>query len=269
MTKRDALTLYRGTQAPEVKGVREALSYTPSLPVAIIWSSHPGDEWGREGPHFLPGSTVHTAKLNTNKTLELSEYPHTTFESILKKLRYGKRGGIANDEAVKILTYLHHRLIGRAKGGEFKYIVLDAEGEPEDPWDVPLSFATPITLISRLRDDFEYADSSEEALELAGRLEADTFIFADAPAVKRAALKMGYEVLWYPDVFEGGEYAVPKLLGMNVGDLQGVSMDYDIEDEEIPTHDTWRPLIADAIVTVESVRAQELLERMDLAELRK
>lgn len=265
------MELYRGTQTSSVKGVREALSYTPSLPVAIIWSAHPGDTWGNLAPHFLPTSTVHRAKLNTKKILELSEYTHATFGRILRKLKYGRPGGIDDREALKILQYMHNRIIGKARGGEFKYAVLDEEGEHLDPEEVPLSFTDPVTLISEVKDEFQSAsfDGIKEALTVADRIEADTFIFADAPAVTRAALKLGYEVMWYPDVFAGGEFGAPPLLGMNVEDLQGVEMDYDIEDDEIATHDTYRPLVEGAVIPVESVLTSELLREVDASELKR
>jgi len=261
------MDLYRGTQTPGAKGVRGARSYTPSLPVAIIWSAEPSDSWSsREAKaKVLPTSTVEFARLNTGKILELSDYTYITYAEILKLLKYKKRGGIDQDEALKILKYLHNRITGMARGGEFKYTVTDSEGEPLDPNSVPFSFTSPMTLISEFKDEFEWDGS----LDTAEHLTADTFIFADAPAVQRAALKLGYEVLMYPDVFAGGEFVAEKLLGIEVYDLKGVEEDRDLDGEYIPTHETFRPLVEGAVVPVQAVLTSELLREVDMSELKR
>jgi len=258
------MELYRGTRREEVKGVRKSVSYTPSLPVAIIWSSRPPDVWGQREASFLPTSTVHIARLNTDKILELSSDNHDSFLQILRALKYGVRGGLDHDEMLKILQYLHNRLIGRAKGGEFSYRV---EGIEEE--DIPFSLMDPKTTISELKWELEGISDKKEVEQEADRLIADTFIFADAPAVQRAAVNLGYKALYYPDVFQGGEFVAPKLLGIDVYGLQGVERQWDLEMEKVPVHETYRPLVAGAIIPVESVLTRDLLATVSAEQLEK
>jgi hypothetical protein len=75
------------------------------------------------------------------------------------------------------------------------------------------------------------------------RLQADTFIFADAPAVQRAARVAGYDCIVYSDVFEGGRHASEVLLGVDVEELPGIDLDEDLEDDLVVVHDTYRPLV--------------------------
>lgn len=256
------MILYRGTQTPEVKGHLKSASYTPSLPAAIIYSARPGP-WGTD-PEFLSTSTVHIARLETDKILELSPYADTSFQDILRLLRYEKKNGIDIDEAVKILQYMHNRILGRTQGGEFKYKVVDDFGHELDPDDVPFSLTMPETLISQFKDDFELEQSIDEAET---SLVADSFIFADAPAVGRAARKLGYEAIKYPDVFAGAEGVSEKLLGIPVDRLQGIREEEDIDYDPVPMHDTIRTLVEGAVVPVESIPTLKLLKRLDKADL--
>lgn len=263
------MMLSRGTQKPDDKGIRGAASYTPSLPVAIIWSAVPGDMWARKPAHFLPTSTIQFARLKTGegRILRLSDSNYESFAEILGLLKYGERGGIDQDEAVKILQYMHNRIIGRARGGEFRYIVLDEDGRPEDEGALPLSFTNPMTLIGELKDAFEW-DDRHFLVSHANRLTADTYIFADAPAVQRAAVKLGYEAISYPDLFVGGESAAKQLLDMEIEDLQGIQMQRDIDSDEVPTHETIRPLTKGAVEPIKAVRTLDLLKEIDKAQLR-
>jgi len=251
------LELYRGTQHRKVEGVRAGLSYTTSLPAAIVWSSVPPDKWGQREAEFLPTSTVHVARLNTDRVLELAQGDnHASFASVLMSLEYGDRGGISQEEATKILQYMHNRIIGKAKGGEFVYRVYDEEGELFDDNDLPFSLTDPLTGVSEIRDAFECADNP---LETAGRLIADTFIFADAPAVQRAAIKMGYEAMFYWDLFQGAEHASKQLLGIEAEHLKGVEWDHDIDGERTLVHETYRVLVDHAVIQTRSVSVKELL----------
>lgn len=263
------MMLYRGTQKPDAKGVRGAASYTPSLPVALIWSAVPGDMWARRPANFLPTSTIHFASLATDadKVLRLSDSNHESFSEVLGLLKYGEPSGIDQDGVLKILQYMHNRIIGKAKGGEFRYIVLDEDGYPQDESDLPLSFTNPMTLIGELKDAFEF-DGRHFLVSHANRLTADTFIFADAPAVQRAALKLGYQAISYPDLFVGGETAAKQLLDMEVEDLQGVQIQRDIDSDDVPTHETIRPLAKSSVEPIKAVRTLDLLKEIDKAQLR-
>lgn len=233
---------FRGTQTAKTeRTVRGLLSYTPSLAVAIIYSARPGDAWGQRKPEFLRTSTVHAAYLEVGKTLVLNDHGLTIgLGDVLRKLEYGN-DGIADDEVLKIYNYLHNRLIGKAEGGKFAYNVVDEDGEPLDEGDVPFSLRDPQTLISLARDDFDYS------LEAADSVEADTFIFTDAPAVQRAAKKLGYDAVSYNDAFIGGKEAAEHLLGRNVLELEGITEMQDVEGEWIPSHFSVRPLSVDSV----------------------
>lgn len=253
-------TVYRGTNRPEIKGVRKGLSFTYSLPVAVIYSSVPGDPFARsrelQKAHFLPSSTVHVATVNAHHSLEFPQLPYMTFREALRLLNYGFDGGISGDEAVKILNYLHNRLIEKAKGGPFKYQVLDEDdGEPLTEENLPLSFTSPITLLSEFRDSWAW-DGNLDTAEL---LVADSYIFADAPAFQRSAVAQGYDSLIYPDVFESAEYATEDLIGQPVWDLEGVEEEQDIEGEFIPVHMTLRILDPNIVVETISYPTEEVL----------
>lgn len=260
--------LYRGTQRPEIEGVRKGLSYTTSLPAAVIWSTMPPDVFAhdpkRRKAQVLPGSTVHIAELRTKKVLELAENNYTSFRDILLRLEYGDRNGIDEEEALKVLWYLHNRIIGRAKGGEFLYRVVDEDGELVDERDLPLSFTDPLTAVSEFREEFEF----DPTLETAARLSADAFIFSDAPAAQKVARRLGYKVFLYHDVFAGGEGVSEQLFGIPVYELAGVDTEYDLEDDKVPTHETYRELVAGAVKPVETVRTRALLRDITEEELR-
>lgn len=254
------MKLYRGTQKPKAEiGVRGAPSYTPILEIAMVWSAMPGDMWARRKPSFLKGSTVHIAELNTDKILDLRGLgTHASLGDILRRLDYDRCPDF--HETLKIYNYLHNRIIGKAKGGEFRYKVFDEDGEEElEESDVPFDFRNPQTLISReVRDDFY----NEPTTEVSDRIIADTYAFIDAPAVQRAAKALGYECIVYTDIFEGGETAVQELLGIDWEDIPEIAVEYDIDDEEVPAHDTYRPLAKDAIIIVESKPINDILASM-------
>lgn len=259
------MEIYRGTQHQDVKGIQRVPSYTDSLPVAIIWSSTPPDQWTGREAKFIPTSTVHRATLNAGKMLELSDYNYESFSMLLQVLKHGKADGITTDEALKVLTYMNNRLLGRVPGGEFKYTVRDEDGELETGENIQISFVDPTTIISEFRDVFEWDPSRE----VADRLEADTFIFADSKTVQKVARRLGFDALSYVDVFMGGEFVSQKLLGIAVEDLNGVLMGTEIEGDAVPTHMTYRPLVEGAVTPVESILTAELLLQVSPSELRK
>lgn len=251
-------TLYRGTQRTSAEGVRKAHSYAYSLPVAVIWSARPGDVWSNTKTKFLPTSTIHMIEANIRNPLKLGER-YESFSGlgdILEKLEFETSNGITKQEVLKVYNYLHNRLIGKASGGEFSYVVVDEEGNDifnED--DIPLSFSHPQTLVSLAKEEWNY----EPNIKTANYLIADAFIFADAPAVQRAALALGYDALIYSDVFQGGEDAARELLGKNVQELPGIEIQRDLNGKRVPTHITVRPLSADVIIDAVSFPTEELL----------
>lgn len=251
------MKLYRGTQRKEPKGVRKSPSWTPSLPVAVIYSAVPGDPFSHSHPdaYFLSTSTVHIAELpkNTHVIRLCGNGISCSFYEVLTQLKYGEPDGITYDEARKILNYMHNRIMGKAAGGEFQYKIVDEDGD-----EVEESFSFRSSRISEFRDEMEY----EEPLEIAERLLADTFIYADAPSFKTAAKRLGYDVVRHADVFVGGISAAESLLGCDVHELDGVADDLDLEDEDVPVHETYRPLHEDAIIVKESVPSEELLSKV-------
>jgi transposase-like protein len=253
---------YRGTQLRSIRGARKTLSFTPSLPVAVVWSSHPGNFWHGIKPHFLKTSTVHKAEINSEKQLTLP-WNHCSLSDVLKALNY-QDGGISDEEVRKIYQYLHNRLIGKTKyAGDFSYRLYDDEGEEVDDYEVPFSLRRPQTTISWY--GIEQWDD-DPCLETASRLWADTFIFVDAPAVQRAAKDQGYNSIAYIDVFAGGEPASEHLFGCPVWDLAGVDEDTDLEGDDVPVHWTVRPLDKRIIKILERVPAEEIVETTDLCE---
>jgi hypothetical protein len=232
------------------------MSFAYSLPVAVIWSAVPGDVWGKSEAHFLDTSTIHTAQADESNALDLGGYNFMTMGDILMALEYGSPEGITESEVRKIYNYMHNRLIGKAKGGDFLYQVFDEDEEQLDEYDLPFSLTSPETLISVARDeDWDY----EPTIEVANRILADSFIFVDAPAVQKAALRLGYTSIIYQDVFAGGTSASKTLLGKDVEDLEGIEMEYDLDNEEVPTHKTFRVLDPEAISDVVSEPTEDVL----------
>lgn len=253
-----AAPFFRGTQKrdPSV-GVRRILSFTPSLGAALVYSARPSDVWAnRPKATFLPTSTVYAAYIHSKRPLRLSESLQVSMGDVVRSLDYGKPNGITGDEVKRIFNYLHNRLTGRASGGEFGYKVFDEDGDLMDENDLDLSFFDPITLISEVREDFEW--NGKKHID---RVFADAFIFADAPAVQRVALRLGYDILIYPDVFAGGEYATPQLLGVEVFKLDGVSKKWDeIENEFVPSHETARCLDPEKLEYLWGVSSEKIVE---------
>lgn len=248
--------VYRGTQRTEIEGVRQGLSFAYSLPVAIIWSARPGDIWTGRQPEFLPTSTVHMATVAARNPLNLGNETYCTLGTVLRALGYPK--GISNEDVRKIYTYLHNRIIGKAKGGAFSYVVMDPDGQEYSEYDVPLSFNKPESLIS-----YFARESWDDAPELASAdlLAADVYAFVDAPAVQRAALARGHDVIIYADVFAGGEDAATQLLGCDVNELDGVEEAVDLKGEIVPAHHTVRLLDPAAITAIEATPTATLLGR--------
>lgn len=246
-------TVYRGTQRAVIEGVRKGESFAYSLGVAIIWSARPGDVWARRETQFLDTSTVHTAIVAPRAPLVLSTNNHCTLADVLRRLDYPN--GISDEEVRKIYNYMHNRIIGKASGGEFKYLVVDEEGNERDEDEVPFSFRNPQSMITLAREDWDF-DPGFDTAEL---LIADTYIFADAPAVQRAALRLGYDVLTYPDVFDGGEAAARELLGCDVYRLDGITEEMDLNGRFVPQHLTLRLLDPAAVAGIASTPTAQLL----------
>jgi hypothetical protein len=252
------MRLYRGTQLAKQKGRQKVTSWTTSLPVAVIYSARPGDVWGGTPPRFLSTSTVHVGEMSDDaKLLVLCDGNNAcSFGQVMEELDYDKPDGLTYAEARKILQYMHNRLIGRTTGGSFSYVVFDDEGEPMDEHEVPFSLRDPETLISyAFIEEWEY-----EPEKIGPLLWADAFVFADSATFRNVARRLGYDAVIYMDVFQGGEFAAPPLLGCDVYELDGVDEVFEIyEDETLPAHETVRPLHKDTIKDTETVPTETLL----------
>lgn len=246
-------TVYRGTQRAVIEGVRKGQSFAYSLGVAIIWSARPGDVWAGTHTRFLETSTVHVIQAAPRSMLPLAERNHCSLADVLRRLDYPN--GISDEEVRKIYNYMHNRIIGKAAGGEFAYVLLDEDGDARDEDEVPLSFTNPQTMITLARDDWDF----DPGLETADLLIADTYIFADAPAIQRAAAQLGHDALTYPDVFQGGEDAAQELLGCRVGQLDGVTFDTDLNGRTVPQHLTLRVLDPALVVNAAATPTAQVL----------
>jgi hypothetical protein len=252
---------FRGTQWSDLKGHHVAQSFSPSLAVALIWSAHPGDAFSSHDAlrkaRYLPTSTVFAVEIDAKNKLSVEEN-HLTLGDVCRMLKYGTETGISEDEVLRIYNYLHNRLTGKAKGGEFLYRVVDEDEREISDDDIPFSFQNPQTPISIARERFVYDPSLEEA----DRVTADTYVFFDAPMMKKVALRLGYDAFVYPDLFEGSRYASKGLLNLDADDLPGVHEDYDLRNDYVLLHDTVRPL-DDSIVTIVWQRsAEELVAKL-------
>ena len=250
-------TYFRGTltAAQEQTALGGAPSWTPCLGAAVVWSAKPPDLWssvpGYDRARFVVGSTVTAAKVSAANVLNLGGLDQSLGD-VLRSLSFEEGGGITRDEAMRIFNYLHSRLIGKARGGEFKFRVFDGDGEAMDPQDVPLSFSAPQTLISMARDDFEYAIPGD-ALAEADRVLADTFIFADAPIVQKVARRLGFDAIVYLDAFGGGPGALRDLMGITPEQVCCLTEEDDPFSDDLDAvwaHETLRPL-SEEIVKVE------------------
>lgn len=214
------------------------MSLTDCLEVALVWSSVPPD-WRRTAL-FVPGSSVAAFEGDIDPCLDLGQGSSwMTLGDVLKTLRFGEEAGITEEEVERIFNYCHNRITGKAKGGPFNYIFEDEDGNILDPDDLPLSFISQATLFSEAREDFPFAS---DPMEFADRIKADTFIFADAPAVQRVATRLGYVALRYTDVFEAGPRAAKDLWGGELKKSKCMSETFDLNDELMPSHKTLRPL---------------------------
>jgi hypothetical protein len=243
---------YRGTQRRELGGVRGAQSWTDAIAVALIWSAVPGDPWAssreRRDAHFIETSTVHAAHLVIHHPLVIRE-TDASVADVMEVLRYGKPDGITGDEVRKVFNYLHNRIYGKAKGGDFSYVITDEDGEELDPSDEPFSLTGTSSYILDLRDEVEYTDNDPE---VAGRLHADAYVYFDSKTVQAVARRLGFDGFVYPDIFEGCEYAARDLFGKDVecDEIKGIADDRDVKGKTVFTHMTYRPLSEASVVPV-------------------
>lgn len=227
--------LYRGTQGPSPEeSVRKSLSFTPCMAVATVYSARPANPWVNVmEAEFLPSSTVHAAVIASRRMLK---WPWTAmaFDDVLQTLKYGERDGITEAEAIRVLNYMHNRILGRAAGGEFKYVVLDEflerYEEDEEPWGLLQ------TGVDYFRSEFKY----DPTVEVARRLQADTYVFADAPVIEVVARRLGFDSMSYEDVFSADD-AVEDLLGVDIEQISCVTERDDVAEDWVPTHETVRP----------------------------
>ncbi len=241
-----AVLMYRGTHGTDPNATQlKTPSFTPCLDAATIYSAIPGDEWGRRAPSFLETSTVHAAFIDASPVLRLGgNEPQANLGDVLRDLKFGQPEGISRDEVVRIYNYLHNRTLGRTPGGTFKYQVFDDEGtllDLEDDDVVPFSISRPQTIFSVFRESFDFSRDNEILVEASG-LVADAFVFADTPAVVRAAQRLGFRGISYMDVFEGAEAAAPVLLLCEAEDIDCIEELQDLEGDLVLCHETLRPL---------------------------
>lgn len=261
------MKLYRGTQYPKAKGRQKVTSWTPSLAVATIYAARPpGDTFsGRDTAAFRDTSTVHSAKLRKGaRVLDLCSGQNTcTFSTMMKELQFGEPDGMTQEDGVKILQGLHGRYMREVgwSGGPFQYIVFeeDEPDEPMDPEEVPFDIRHPQTLISyEVLEEFEWRDM----WGVAQRFVIETFALADSPTVRNVARRLGYDAITYQDVFYGGRAAAPLLLGCDVFDLPGVTEGGGIEEDDVPLHQTFRPLNKGTLVDRRMVPLKEVLPQV-------
>jgi len=149
------MRLYRGTQQPEVQGHHALTSWTPSLPVALVYSARPGSRIWRQPPELLEGSTIHRARLPTSaRILSLCGGSVTcSLWEVMSSMDYGAPNGATDDDVRRILNYMHNRLTGRAQGGPFEVRASFPDRVPITEEDVPFSVRRPQTEVSVFRDD--------------------------------------------------------------------------------------------------------------------
>lgn len=257
--------VYRGTQRLDPGGVRGTQSWTDSLPVALIYSAVPADPWSssreRNKAHFIDTSTVHAAHLNMRNPLEITRN-HTSMSAIMRALRYGEPGGITDGEVSKVFNYLHNRMMGKAQGGEFAYVVYDDDGNEVDPQDRPFSFDMNDSLIIEMRDAVRYA--GDMALTVADQIAADTYVYFDAKTVQAVAQRLGFDGFVYRDIFQGCEYAARDLFGKNTDCrlFEGIDSTRDVKGETVFTHRTYRPLVEGAVVDAWAAPVETLLSEL-------
>lgn len=283
------MKLYRGTQRKTLKGIQKTTSWTPALPVALVYAARPitGPLGYMRGAELLPTSTIHVGEMSgRTKVLDLCAYNTSAYETpsvkrtyshcslwdVMKKLRYGKKNGITHDEVMSALQYMHNRLVGRVPGGRFSYVYFDEYGEPTDDEEVPLSLLSPESLISWIvMEDIDmHYDDDEAMADVAGRFVVDAFMYADSFAIREAARRLGYKAIRYDDVFQGGPMAVESLLGCDIEDVEGIKTGYeifaeDLDEEELPAHVTVRPLKPGVIKTVEKIPAAKVQAELTCA----
>jgi len=250
---KNASVLYRGTRRPEVQGHQAVSSWTPSLGAALIWSAVPGR-------HTLePGSTIHAAALPANaKVLDLTRWGISwNLRDLAEVLGWPDR--MTEEDGRKLLNHLHQRKLGRTKlSSAFQMKAYLPDGSEVEDEDLGFSVIMPETFASWLVDDL--GDLDEVSLDDLGRFAADSFAFADSPTVRRLAQAQGYEAMAYLDVFSGGTRAAPDLLGLEIEDVPGVSLEHDLDWDEHPAHVTVRPLVP--LVPLWSRPAHEVLREL-------
>jgi hypothetical protein len=250
---------YRGTQtAQALRGVRGVTSWTDSLTIALIWSAVPGDVWASRKTRFIETSTVHAAYLELRNPLVFTSNSASVGD-IMRALRYGEPNGLTWDELRRVWNYLHNRLYGRAKGGEFNYVAYDEEGDELDSDDAPFSIRGDISHFTELRDEQEYADKQEQ-FEIGDQIAADTYVFFDSKRVQEAARRLGFDGLVYWDIFEGCQFAVEELFGPqeDCEQIEGIDVAPDVRYEDVVTHKTYRPLYEDRVIPLWSEPSEAL-----------
>ena len=250
---------YRGTQtAQALRGVRGVTSWTDSLTIALIWSAVPGDVWASRKTRFVETSTVHAAYLELRNPLVFTSNSASVGD-LMRALRYGEPNGLTEEDLRRVWNYLHNRLYGRAKGGEFNYVAYDEEGDELDPDDMPFSLMGNESVFTELRDEQEYAEGAE-LFEIGDRIAVDTYVLFDSKRVQEAARRLGFDGLVYWDIFEGCQFAIEELFGPqeDCEQIEGIDVAPDVRYEDVVTHKTYRPLYEDRIIPLWSEPSEAL-----------
>jgi hypothetical protein len=251
---------YRGTQtAQALRGVRGVTSWTDSLTIALIWSAVPGDVWASRKTSFIETSTVHAAHLALRNPL-VFKHNGASVGDIMRALRYGEPNGLTDEELRRVWNYLHNRLYGKAKGGEFNYVAYDEEGDELGSDEEPFSIQGNVSHFTELRDEQEYAEG-EQLFAIGDQIAADAYVYFDSKRVQEAARRLGFDGLIYMDIFEGCQYAAEELFDPREVDcelIEGIEIDQDVKYDDVPTHWTYRPLYEDRVIPLWSEPAEEL-----------
>lgn len=246
-----SIDVYRGTQRPDLGGIRRGLSFATSRIVAATYAARPGTSYSDTA--FVSGSTFHRARY-VGRVLCLGRRAVMDLDEVLKALGYGEANGIVDEEVMRILWYLHNRSTGKAKGGDVAMAVFDEDGEEQSEEDMDIGLFSSSSMAKAFSDWWDFSPS----IEMAARFRASTYGFVDAPSVQLAARRLGYDAVLYTDLFEGGEQAVQELFGCDITEAEGIGSGRTIDGDSVPIHATLRVLDPSRLHDVVSVPIAEV-----------
>lgn len=239
-------TFYRGTKEREDRTKLAAKSWTPSIDVAAVYSSAISGDGYVNNFKFVPGSTIHAAEISAARTLDYITYGHQCdFPSLISALGYKLQGGMTEEEARKVLRFLHKRMLGLLKG--YPEFAAEAWGsseerDDEEPLHVGIDFRSQPTCIS----EYEGLWGGDRQYDGGPIMALDVFAFVDCPTVIEVCERLGIQAVLYADAFDAGRSASKKLFGLSGDDpeeLLGVEEKYnEIDFERTWVNETIRPL---------------------------